>query len=1059
MPLKIYSSNHVETLQGALSNLLSAQPLASPFTPETIITPTYALARWLNLQLASDLGIAANINYLRPSQWFWQLASENLPELPEEDQFSRAELTWHIFDCLQSLPKQPVFETIRLYCDSDNTGIKTWQLAERLADSFDRYQWYRSEMVEDWSNGKESNWQACLWRQLLTRLGPHHRPYQVRALCDKLRARPPQTAERLILFAVSELPPLYLSVIQAIAPHCQLELFLHSPTDQYWADLPSQKQAGKQRLLNPESNQLFETGNELLSAWGRQGQIFQDLLLNADMVESMDVELYQPPQSDTLLESVQASVFEINQTPQTMPADGSIQVHVCHSAMRECQVLQDHLLDMLNEDESLQPEEILVMVPDISAYAASIESVFKHQNTSGVSCNLSDLSLAHEHPSAVSFMQLLDLPDSRFTRSEILGLLDNPSIRRQFGIDSEGHRGIVEFVNQSRVKWGIDGQHKKAFGLPAIEENTWQQARNRFFAGYAFSDHQHLWQNIAPLAVDDNDINRQLGKFWFFLDQLCAWKNRLSGERTAAEWRFLLNELLSEFLGEPESPTTSIQLIRDGINHCLPESETRLTPVLVSQLLQKQLYRAEQPGQLYSGGITFCGLRPMRNIPFKVICLLGMNRDAFPRSDKPAEFDVMKLDPRGGDPSYRWQDRYLMLETLLCCRQKLYISYTGSSLQDNSELPASTLLDELLDYMNRLFVDPSSEETPFTDAIRQFHPMQAYSPRQFNDGHFSYQKHWFDIGQQLNESSDVEHTSWPDARLVPIDSGSLINIEDLRRFLQDPLRYFFTETLGVRLFSEDLESDEETFELDGLQRWQLRQQLAHNHLQQVDDSLSQLLAEGHLPHGAAATSYFNELALDSEDWLQQLDDYRGESKQSLLIEIELGSGFHLGGRVGNYYPGKGLMTANAGRLKGNHLLVAWLDHLLLTASGVMADGDTTRLIATDQSIEFTAVDRAEAVSYLIQYCELYIEGRQRPLPVFPVASFEWAQQSDPENARKKVWSTWENRFIPQFVGDSSNAYISLVLRDHGLPPFDETEFAELAKILYTAALEHGNSHD
>lgn len=1058
MALQIYSSNHVETLQSALSAVISTQPLASPFTAETIITPTYALARWLNLRLANDLGIAANINYLRPSQWFWQLAKDNLKELPETDHFARAELSWHVFDCLNALPTRPAFDAIRIYCESDTTGIKTWQLAERLADSFDRYQWYRPEMIDDWSSGKESHWQACLWRDLLERLGPHHRPYQVKALSKKLGSHAIVPAERLILFAVSELPPLYLSVIQAIAAHCQLQMFLHSPTDQYWADLASQKSLGKQRLENPETNNLFETGNELLSAWGRQGQIFQDLLLNAELVESIDVELYQPPRTDSLLEKVQASIFDIEQTPQLTIADDSIQVHICHSAMRECQVLQDHLLDMLNEDENLQPEDILVMVPEISDYAASIESVFKHQNNSVVGCNLSDLSLAHEHPSAVSFMQLLQLPDSRFTRSEILGLLDNPTIRYQFGIDTEGHRGIIDYINRSRVKWGIDGSHKQSLGLPPTEENTWQQARNRFFAGYALSNRQSLWQDIAPLGIDDSHISQQLGRFWFFLDQLCLWRERLSGERTATEWRFLLFELLSEFLGDPDSAATSSQLIRDGINHCLPESEANLKPVLVSQLMQKQLYRAEQPGQLYSGGITFCGLRPMRNIPFKVICLLGMNRDAFPRTDKPAEFDLMALKPRGGDPSYRWQDRYLMLETLLCARQKLYISYTGNSLQDNSELPPSTLVDELLDYMDRLFIDASNEKVPFTAAIRHFHPMQAYSPRQFSEGHFSYQRHWYEIGQQLADSSKTEARCWPTSKLVSIEADSHINIEDMRRFLQDPLQYFFADTLGIRFYSEDIESDEETFELDGLQRWQLRQQLAHNHLQQVDDSLLQLLAEGQLPHGAAARSQFKELSVEAEDWLQQLNDYRGESKQSLLIEVDLDDGCQLSGRVGNYYAGKGLMTVNAGRLKGKHLVVAWLDHLLLTVAGELAEDETTWLIATDQSLQFDCIDRAKAVDYLRQYCNLYMEGRQRPLPVFPVASFEWAQQNDPEKANTKAWSSWENRFNPKFTGDNNNPYISLILGDQGLPPFDSAEFAALAMTLYRPAIEYGSNN-
>lgn len=85
---------------------------------------------------------------------------------------------------------------------------------------------------------------------------------------------------------------------------------------------------------------------------------------------------------------------------------------------------------------------------------------------------------------------------------------------------------------------------------------------------------------------------------------------------------------------------------------------------------------------------------PMRSIPFKVVCLLGMNDGVYPRQLAPLGFDLMSQKPKRGDRSRRDDDRYLFLEALISAQQKLYISYIGRSIQDNSERFPSVLVQE-----------------------------------------------------------------------------------------------------------------------------------------------------------------------------------------------------------------------------------------------------------------------------------------------------------------------------------------------------------------------------
>ena len=97
-----------------------------------------------------------------------------------------------------------------------------------------------------------------------------------------------------------------------------------------------------------------------------------------------------------------------------------------------------------------------------------------------------------------------------------------------------------------------------------------------------------------------------------------------------------------------------------------------------------------------AGRVNFATLMPMRAIPFRYVCLLGMNDGDYPRSRPPVDFDLMGKDYRPGDRSRREDDRYLFLEALLSAREQLYISWVGRSIKDNVVRPASVLVAQLL---------------------------------------------------------------------------------------------------------------------------------------------------------------------------------------------------------------------------------------------------------------------------------------------------------------------------------------------------------------------------
>jgi len=1086
--LHICRSNRVESLLQHLADRLNDEPLSSPLLPEVVVTPSPAMARWVNLQLAARHGVAANYNYLLPASFIWQLARDLLGDLPETDPLAPDVMTWKVYALLPELIGEPAFASIAHYLQQDAGGLKRFQFAGRIAEVFDRYQFYRPQLLRDWGAGKDGQWQALLWRHV-TRGITRHRLAVTERLLSRLRKRGqypflPEKGtdpfsggvpERVSLFAVSSLPPLFVEVLHALAAHTRIDLYLHSPTDQYWADLVSQKTLARKRLAQPEDAELWETGNSLLASWGRQGQALQDLLLMQD-IPATEEDAFSVPGTASLLQRLQRDIFILR--PMAGPgerlaidADDSLQVHVCHSPQRECQVLHDSLLAMLDGDPALRPEDMLVMVPEISLYAPYIEAVFEQDAESDrpfIPWNLSDISLRDEHPLVRVFLQLLDLPQSRFSHTEILSCLDVPELAGRFALDGEAVAQIREWLAEARLRWGLNAAHKRQFGLPGTEENTWAQVERRLFGGYALGEGE-LFEDIAPIAGVDGTRGVILGRFWRLLSCLADYAGRLRSPRRAVEWQECLGRLLEDFFGQYEDEEGRIQKIRDTLADLAGQvgSLDEDLPIdLVCHWLEQQLGTHTRHGRYFSGGVTFCGMRPMRSLPFRVICVLGLHDRAFPRREQPAEFDRMREQWRPGDPRKGAEDRYLYLETLLCARQVLYLSYVGRDMRNNSERQPSVLLRELLDYIDQQYVTAGDDAGNSPGArLTHVHPLQPFSPRNYCGEPRSYDGDWCAVAQALQqpvlpEPVDVD---WNRTRLSDMpDPLHSIGLRQLLRFVRHPVRFFVNTRLQVYLREEAPGEDDEVFGLDALQSFSLRQRLLDDYLKGRPTPARQLSAEGLLPHGAFAALAWQQESQKVQPLTRQLAPYRESPPEQrlvdLLFEDETAEPSRLVGQIKGIYPGPGLLRYRPGTLKGPDILALWLEHLAWCA-GEGDDDKCSTLHGTKQQFTITkTLEPADAQAHLARYLRWYREGLQRPLPLLPGASYAWMRavsqsgRADPSIAAFNAWNGNDFRGIP---GDKDDDYVQLVMRGVAGKPIEQPEFTELAEAFYADALAAG----
>ncbi|PIW51148.1 MAG: exodeoxyribonuclease V subunit gamma [Zetaproteobacteria bacterium CG12_big_fil_rev_8_21_14_0_65_54_13] len=1049
MAFHLISSNKVELLMQQLAALLAEHPLSDPFEAEVILVPSMPMKRWLGLQQAQFSGIDCNTEYPLPAAWLWNQVSSSLSDAPRLDPLARDLATWKIFDLLPSLLTRPLFVSLQQYLQNDVQGIKRWQLCERIADVFDRYQYYRPETIRSWSMGGGDDWQAELWRALLTQTGKHnHRVAVIDTFMQALKqGEVDDLPERISIFAVSSLPPLLLQVIQAVALQSDVYLYYLTPTNSYWADLKSDKAMARQRLLAPDDAVYFETGHGLLASWGRQGQVFQDLLLSDDGLQAMEFELYSDDWSPTLLGELQSDLFHVQMPEHTLTEnDASVQLHVCHSALRECQVLHDALLSRMQDDKTLKPEDILVMVPEISRYAPYIEAVFsKSAARPFIPWNLSDISVADEHPVIGAFLQLLHLPSSRFSISEVLCFLDVPEICACFDLDADKLATVRTLLDKLHVRWGIDGAHKTGFDLPDTTANSWKQAEQRMLAGFAMGEGT-LWHGIASYAIDHGEVSA-MADFWSLFDRLNHWRKALAAddERTAPQWQSLLINMLDSLFLDSADTMGRLQLIRDALADLATQAEqSAMTLELIRHWLGDQLAERDTPGRYFSGGVSFCGMRPMRSLPFRVICLLGMHDAAFPARERPLEFDRMVQQWCPGDPGKGEMDRYLMLETLLCARDALHISYTGRSIRDNSECQPSVLVRELLDQLTRQYGKVVEEK------ITRVHPMQAFSPQNYLQ-HRAYDSYWCELANAMaSDQHSDDPRDWPTEPLHATDDEcQSMDIRRLVRFVVHPVKFFFNNTLSLYIHEKDDSSDEEPFALDGLENWQIKKRLLDDFLTEGASNAEQIKAEGMLPHAG-----FADLALATQQalvapMLGGLQAYRQLKAEPQLIDLSCpvagGRKVQLTGQLGRYFPGKGLLHVTPSKLAGKQMMPLWIEHLALCASGLLQGDETSLLICSDDLVTLDRLPQQEAEALLSTCIEACLQGMQYPLPLFQRAS--WALVN-----KKNVQAAWAGNSFQGIGGDRDDPYIQMIMRGVTTNPIEQPYFSEWAEQFYLPAL-------
>ena len=1022
-------------------------------------------------------GIAAAIDVQLPGSFMWQLYRMVLgrDEIPVKSLLDKAPLTWRLMRLLPQLINQPHFEPLQRFLTHDTDLRKRYQLSERLADLFDQYQVYRADWLEDWAEGRHqlrngrgeakplapaNCWQAELWRALLldvgeegmaqSRAGVHQRFIE---RINSLDVAPSGLPSRVIVFGISSLPAQALEALAGLARFSQVLLCVHNPCRHHWADIVADKdllrhqykrqarKSGMPVVLDPQT--LHQHAHPLLAAWGKQGRDYINLLDSYDDPNSYSsafrdgrIDLFSDNQPQNMLNQLQDDILELrplNETRACWPAvdleqDESIRFHIAHSAQREVEILHDQLLARFSADPDLRPRDIIVMVPDIDSYAPHIRAVFgqlDRQDPRFIPFTLADQGQRGRDPLLIAVEHLLKLPDSRFPVSEILDLLDVPALRARFGVVERDLPTLHRWIEGAGIRWGMNAEQRAGLGLPeALEQNSWRFGLRRMLLGYAVGN-ANACEGIEPYDEIGGLDAALIGPLVALLDALEIAHQELAQPAPPKEWGVRLQALVQLFFQASNEHDDYLlaqleELRETWLDTCDSvglHDELPLTVVREAWLAGLDQGRLSQ--RFLAGAVNFCTLMPMRAIPFKRVCLLGMNDGDYPRAQPPLDFDLMGSDYRPGDRSRREDDRYLLLEALLSARDQLYISWVGRSIRDNSERPASVLIGQLRDHLAsgwRL----RNEGENLLKAMTQEHPLQPFSARYFHEGDalFSYANEWQVLHQVTDQTAGAEVLE-AYAQEEPLSLGQL------QDFLRNPVRHFFSQRLKVFFEAAEVPlADEEPFVLDALQRYSLSDSLLAAALGEIDqadqaleDQAKRLQNSGLLPMAGFGECLQRELIEPLPNLLQRYQQllalWPTPLASALPVALEL-EGLRLEGWLSGLHQRAdgGLLSVTTipnsiGSVKNrkwHRLTRPWVNHLVACASGIPI---STALVASDDSLLLEPLEKGAALQTLGHLLQAWRAGMRQPLPIAVKTAFAWLGQTDPLKADAAARKAYE----------------------------------------------------
>ena len=1030
MTLHLHRAERTDLLADGLGALL-ADSLPDPFAEELVLVPARGVERWLSQRLSHVLGcgrggdgVCAGVAFRSPQSLIAEITGT-----VDDDPWSPDAMTWPLLEVIDCSLDEPWCRTLAAHLgrglpdlEAELRRGRRYSVARRLAGLFASYARQRPRLLADWLDGGATDldvdlaWQPELWRALAGRIQadpPHVRHEKTAArLCEG----PADLPQRLSLFGHTRLACTDIELLQALATHHDLHLWLPHPSDELWRALNDVHGAMPRR----DDTSRRAARHPLLETLGRDLRELQRALPASRATDEFIGGASKP---DTLMGWLQSDIAANAVRPEgrhLKPDDRSVQVHSCHGPARQIDVLREVLLGLLQDDPTLEPRDIVVMCPDIETYAPLIVAGFGLGETAGDShpahrlrVRLADRSLTQTNPLLGVAAELLSLAGSRATASQVLNLAQAAPVRARFGFTDDDLDAITDWVREANIRWGFDPQHREPYGLDHIIHNTWRFGLDRILTGVAMSDDSRAWLGTA-LPLDDvgSDKVELAGRLAEYVERLHRVVERLSGAKPLIEWLDALTDGVG-LLTRSDDAWQQAQLQRE-FTSVIEQAGSRITTLLrlpdIGALLSTHLAGRPTRANFRTGTLTVCTVVPMRSVPHRVVCLVGLDDGVFPRLNIPDGDDVLARVPMTGERDIRSEDRQLLLDAVCAATETLVITYTGADEHTGQPRPPAVPLAELLDVLDQ------TTEARVRERILIQHPLQPFDRKNVTPGALVPGKSFtFDPTALAAAEAASGKRCAPGAFItnpLPVLSATDVTLVDLLDFFKDPVKGFFRALDYTLPWDVDGISDAMPVEIDPLEAWIVGDRMLHDMLRGMD---LKTVAEvewrrGTLPPELLGWRKAKEIRRSADQLATTARRYQQVDPSAHDIAVDLGDGRRVTGTVNQVFDDR-IVEVTYSRLAPKHKLHAWISLVALAAGN--PDRDWTAVCVgrgSKDAIEVCCLGTPpDAPAVLTDLVMLFDAGRREPLPLPLKTSYAWAERryraKDPVKYARSKWET------------------------------------------------------
>ncbi len=1052
---KAYCDYKLENLSKELLPRLSRQR-PDPFDEDVVLCQSRALEAYVKKQLADKNGIAANVSFPYPRTAIFDLLND--ADIPGVSfRYSSETMVWRIYAALPEIWND--YPPLKEYVENHplSRDVRLYKLANEIASVFDYYVGYRGDWLEKWSNGESikkswqgtpldlgpaEKWQSELWRRVTG--APDNKFHRVQTLLRDNRGKIEKAAQDISIFGLSNMPPDYLEFFKLLGEMVDVEFHYLMPSVEYWAETTR-----KTALLE-------STGNPLLASFGALGRDFLATMMDLfpdDISGVLEFPEVLDSEVDSVLDALQLDILldksadesALKKWKEKTP-DNSVEIACCHSRIREAETLKDHILELL--DSEIKAEDILVTAPRISDYAPYLQAVLEPSSDSDpiIPFHIANTSLLETSEEAGVFLKILGLAESAFKATEVFDIVSSPPVAGRFGFSREDISSMRELIASANIAWGKDADHQKElldFDYP--DTCTWHAGLRRIIAGFAFDAPGMTDCDVAPLPLDSDQI-AAAGALADIADKLFNTAKKIRPSKTPEKWRETLNAVIADFLRKADDTNKKLNPITAAVESLVNAwqdaelAETEIPSAVVVAALKDALGTDERRGVLgfTRGAVTICDLSAARAVPFKAVCVLGMNDGEFPRRDSKKGFDLSLLDPRPGDRSPRKSDNYLFLEAIMACRERLWISYTGHSETDNKEKPPSPLLSELIDYLAAATEKEEKKEKKKGSEFVTEHKLHGFDAAYFtgeDNFNISYSQAQLEAAKAFldDTSSSNQYVFCP--KPLPLEDEVIeASFKEFVRFFRSPTKSFLNTRLKINLYKENEPQllELEPFDINNLERYTFRQEALDNALHDRPfDFPRTKCAEGAFPPGlwGEETAEEYDALADEIAKVAKLFGAPAPVAETVSIEFDInGKILRLSGRFEDIR-GEHMVFTRTGEISDKYLLAPWIWRLLAIEHGLKLRDPVYMIGVEKGDIQIQSLDLDENApppdekaeeddtpvrkTSLRDLAKIFLKGLERPLPLFDISSQVFAEQAiksklmeDDDNAARAAAKRW-----------------------------------------------------